>query len=92
MVKKQLKSEMIFDKNFDNQVQRNLMGKRLEKEGNFLKAMSLCEANISENFISIFPNRRLAILYSKRKLISERKQFRYLNLWISQIGLILVQS
>lgn len=59
------------DKNFDNQVQRNLMGKRLEREGNVLEAMSLYEANIAESFVGSFPYRRLAILYSKRKLISE---------------------
>tara|TARA_Y100001001_G_C7957857_1_gene291382 strand:- start:166 stop:477 length:312 start_codon:yes stop_codon:yes gene_type:complete len=59
------------DKNFDDQVQRNLMGKRLEREGNVLEAMSLYEANIDENFVGGFPYRRLAILYSKRKLLSE---------------------
>jgi hypothetical protein len=56
---------------FDNQAQRNLMGKQLEKEGSILEAMSLYEANISESFEGSFPYRRLAILYRKRKLPSE---------------------
>lgn len=56
---------------FDNQVQRNLLGKQLEKEGQVVKAMSLYEANVSENFEGSFPYRRLAILYRKRKLPSE---------------------
>ncbi|MBD0851923.1 hypothetical protein [Maribacter arenosus] len=56
---------------FDDQVQRNLMGKQLEKEDNVLEAMSLYEANISEAFEGSFPYRRLAILYRKRKLLSE---------------------
>lgn len=57
--------------NFDDQVNRNVMGKRLEKEGKFLEAISLYEANITENFEGSFPYRRLAILYRKRNLLSE---------------------
>lgn len=56
---------------FDTQVQRNLMGKRLEKEGRVLEAKALYEANISENFEGSIPYRRLAILYRKRKSIDE---------------------
>ena len=56
---------------FDTQVQRNLMGKRLEKEGRVLEAKALYEANISESFEGNFPYRRLAILYRKRKCIEE---------------------
>lgn len=56
---------------FDTQVQRNLMGKRLEKEGRVLEAKALYEANISESFEGSFPYRRLAILYRKRKSIEE---------------------
>lgn len=48
---------------FDTKVQRNLMGKRLEKEGRVLEAKALYEANISESFEGSFPYRRLAILY-----------------------------
>ena len=57
--------------NFDEQVQRNLLGKQLEKDGKILDAIGLYEANISENFEGSFPYRRLAILYRKRKLWSE---------------------
>ncbi len=56
---------------FDSQVQRNLMGKRLEKEGRVLEAKALYEANISEGFEGSFPYRRLAILYRKGKSINE---------------------
>ena len=56
---------------FETQVDRNLMGKRLEKEGKVLKAKALYEANISEDFQGSFPYRRLAILYRKRKSIEE---------------------
>ncbi|MGS0527042.1 hypothetical protein ACU8V7_19750 [Zobellia nedashkovskayae] len=43
----------------------------MEKEGKVVHAMSLYEANVSENFEGSFPYRRLAILYRKRKLFSE---------------------
>jgi hypothetical protein len=56
---------------FDTQVQRNLMGKRLEKEGGVLEAIALYEANILESFEGSFPYRRLAILYRKRKSTHE---------------------
>ncbi len=54
--------------NFDSQVQRNMMGKQLEKKGSILEAMVLYEANICENFEGSFPYRRLAVLYRKKKL------------------------
>ena len=57
--------------NFDAQVQRNLLGRQLEKDGRVLDAMALYEANISEDFEGSFPYRRLAIIYRKRKLLSE---------------------
>lgn len=47
------------------------MGKQLEKEGSVVEAMSLYEANITESFEGSFPYRRLAILYRKRKLLTE---------------------
>tara|TARA_R110000744_G_scaffold39187_1_gene89328 strand:+ start:353 stop:661 length:309 start_codon:yes stop_codon:yes gene_type:complete len=68
---KQPKFKQRMINNFDDQVQRNLLGKQLEKEGQIVKAMSLYEANVSENFEGSFPYRRLAILYRKRKLPSE---------------------
>jgi tetratricopeptide (TPR) repeat protein len=57
--------------NFDAQVQRNLLGKQLEKDGRVVDAMALYEANISEDFEGSFPYRGLAILYRKRKLLYE---------------------
>lgn len=57
--------------NFDAQVQRNLMGKRLEKEGRELEAKALYEANVSDSFQGSFPYRRLAILYRKRKSFAD---------------------
>ncbi|KKN28273.1 hypothetical protein LCGC14_0856050 [marine sediment metagenome] len=54
--------------NIDSQVQRNSMGKQLEKDGKILEAMVLYEANIYENFEGYFPYNRLAILYRKKKL------------------------
>ncbi|MBD0851967.1 hypothetical protein [Maribacter arenosus] len=56
---------------FDTQVQRNLLGKQLEKEGRVLEAKALYEANICENFEGSFPYRRLAVLYRKRKLLTD---------------------
>ncbi len=56
---------------FDTQVQRNLMGKQLEKEGRVLEAKALYEANISESFEGSFPYRRLATLYRKGKSVNE---------------------
>lgn len=73
--------------NFDNQVQRNLLGKQLEKEGNVLEAMSLYEANIFENFEGSFPYRRLAILYHKRKLPFE--EIRVLEKAVSVFNLLI---
>lgn len=56
---------------FNTQVLRNLMGKRLEKEGRVSEAKALYKANISESFEGSFPYGRLAILYRKRKSINE---------------------
>ena len=59
------------------QVNRNLMGKRLEKKGKILEAKALYEANISEGFEGSFPYRRLAIIYRKEK--SKADEIRVLN-------------
>jgi len=57
--------------NFDIQVQRNLQGKRLEKEGKKSEAIQLYETNVEENFEGSFPYRRLAVIYRKQKRYSE---------------------
>ncbi|RKN81042.1 hypothetical protein [Ulvibacterium marinum] len=62
---------------FKTQVDRNLMGKLLEKKGKILEAKALYEANISEDFEGSFPYRRLAIIYRKEK--SKADEIRVLN-------------
>ena len=59
------------------QVNRNSMGKRLEKKGKILEAKALYEANISEGFEGSFPYRRLAVIYRKEK--SKADEIRVLN-------------
>lgn len=53
--------------NFDIQVQRNLLGQRLEKEGKQKEAIQLYEANVAESFEGSFPYSRLAVIYRKQK-------------------------
>ena len=62
---------------FKAQVNRNSMGKRLEKKGKILEAKALYEANISEGFEGSFPYRRLAVIYRKEK--SKADEIRVLN-------------
>lgn len=53
------------------QVERNLRGIELEKEGKIDEAVKLYEENIRENFDGNHPYDRLAIIYRKRKSIIE---------------------
>jgi tetratricopeptide (TPR) repeat protein len=55
----------------DRQVDRNLEGIKLEKEGKTDKAISLYEKNLEENFEGSHPYNRLAIIYRKRGQIDE---------------------
>lgn len=57
--------------NFTTQVERNLEGIRLEKEGKTDKAIELYEANIKENFEGNHPYDRLAIIYRKQGRIDD---------------------
>lgn len=50
-----------------DQVDRNLIGRDLEKEGYVDNAIELYELNIEEGFDGNFPYDRLAIIYRKRK-------------------------
>ena len=52
---------------FDTQVDRNLKGIELEKDGKVDQAIILYERNINENFVGNHPYDRLAIIYRKRK-------------------------
>lgn len=49
------------------QVDRNLEGKRLEKNGQIDKTIELYEKNVEEGFDGSHPYARLAIIYRKRK-------------------------
>lgn len=59
------------DRKFSIQVDRNLKGKELEKEGDIEGAIALYEQNISEGFAGNHPYDRLAIIYRKKKDYSE---------------------
>lgn len=61
-------------KKFKIQVDRNLQGKELEKEGKVEEAIKLYEENIRENFEGNGPYDRLAIIYRKRKSYDEEKR------------------
>ncbi|MBO0320669.1 hypothetical protein J0X14_00050 [Muricauda sp. CAU 1633] len=74
---KHLDKVKIMMSSFETQVDRNLMGKRLEKEGKVQEAKALYEANVSEDFVGSFPYRRLAVIYRKEK--SVRDEIRVLN-------------
>lgn len=55
----------INDRLFEKQVERNLKGYKLEKEGDIEGAINLYEANISEEFDGNGPYDRLRIIYNK---------------------------
>lgn len=57
----------INEKLFEHQVNRNLKGIELEKEGEIVEAILLYEANVSECFEGNFPYDRLRIIYNKLK-------------------------
>ena len=57
---------MIDERRFEIQVDRNLEGIKLEKEGEIEKAIRLYEKNVEEDFEGSHPYDRLAIIYRKR--------------------------
>lgn len=59
------------DRKFSIQVDRNLNGKELEKEGDIEGAIALYEQNVAEGFAGNHPYDRLAIIYRKNKAYSE---------------------
>ncbi|QQK80690.1 hypothetical protein HUG20_12805 [Salicibibacter cibi] len=66
--------EQSYDKSIDvpdDSADRNLDGKKLEKEGYIDNAIEFYEANVQENFEGNFPYERLAIIYRKRKQYQE---------------------
>jgi len=59
------------EKNFEKQVERNLVGIELEKKEKIEEAIKLYEQNIKEGFIGSHPYNRLAIIYRKRGQLDE---------------------
>ncbi|EHQ36280.1 hypothetical protein Metlim_2219 [Methanoplanus limicola DSM 2279] len=64
-------SESAEERRFKIQVERNLKGRELEKNGDAEGAVLLYEENIAEGFEGNFPYERLAIIYRKKKEYSE---------------------
>ena len=52
---------------FSNQVNRNMLGKENEQNGNLKIAIKYYEKNIEEGFVGNHPYDRLAIIYRKNK-------------------------
>ena len=59
------------EKDFGEQVSRNLLGIQYEKQGDVEKAIDLYEQNIAECFDGNHPYDRLAIIYRRKKLYEE---------------------
>lgn len=68
--------------NFDKQFDRNLKGIQFEKEGQVVKAITLYEANITENFEGNHPYDRLAIIYRKREQIHDEIRVLEKAIWV----------
>lgn len=64
----------INEKLFNEQVDRNLKGIELEKQGNIDAAIELYEQNIYGNFDGNHPYDRLIIIYKKRGQIDDVKR------------------
>jgi hypothetical protein len=62
------------DRIFSKQVDRNLKGVELEKQGLIDKAISLYENNVKEFFVGSHPYDRLAIIYHKRKQFQDEER------------------
>lgn len=56
------------------QVDRNLKGIQLEKQGKVEQAIILYEENVKESFEGNHPYDRLAVIYRKNKLYNEEKR------------------
>lgn len=61
----------MIDIKFSRQVERNLLGIQLEKEGKIEEAVQLYEQNIAESFIGDHPYNRLRVIYKKQKKIDD---------------------
>jgi len=67
---------------FDKQVERNLKGIQLEKDGRVDEAIKLYERNIEENFEGSHPYDRLAIIYRKRNQIDDEIRVLEKAIWV----------
>lgn len=67
---------------FDKQVERNIKGIQLEKDGQVDKAIKLYERNVEENFEGNHPYDRLAIIYRKRNQISDEIRVLEKAIWV----------
>ena len=70
------------EKLFHEQVERNLKGIQLEKEGQEDRAIELYEKNIEENFIGNHPYDRLAIIYRRKKQFDEEIRVLQKAIWV----------
>lgn len=67
---------------FEKQVERNLKGIQLEKDGQVDEAIKLYERNIEENFEGNHPYDRLAIIYRKRNEIGDEIRVLGKAIWV----------
>ncbi len=67
---------------FQEQVQRNLRGSRLEKLGRVDEAIRLYEANVQENFDGSHPYNRLAVIYRRRKQLADEIRVLEKAIWV----------
>ena len=68
--------------NPDDFVSRNLTGIKLEKEGKVDEAIALYEANVAEKFDGSHPYNRLAIIYRKRKQLTDEIRVLESAIWV----------
>ena len=67
-----LQKSLSLEKNaFNRQVDRNIMGKVFEKQGDVEIAINLYEQNIAEDFMGDFPYDRLRIIYHRQKCFTD---------------------
>jgi tetratricopeptide (TPR) repeat protein len=64
------------------QVQRNLIGSRLEKLGQVDEAIQLYEANVNEDFDGSYPYNRLAAIYRKRQWLDDEIRVLERAIWV----------
>jgi tetratricopeptide (TPR) repeat protein len=61
-------------KNWDQQLERNLQGIELERQGRVDEAIELYETNVSEDFEGNHPYDCLVYIYEKRKQYNEARR------------------